>query len=995
MAPALLLAALLGTQAPGMLGASPQTGTLRLETVFPRLAGKNHVRWWSFDWRHVDFHPVEGGAAVRLYFYENERTVAQLAKAFTTEAYRDFVRVFGYTPSRRIPYLVYNSHVEFESTNAFFVSEHVLGVTSTVDLTMALPYWGEHRRFVHVMRHELAHQFTIQLVRDRTARLGCNALEKYPLWFIEGIAQFFALEGRLTGEVRTALADRLLDRPDSRRGGLPRFFAEGPLSFERIYLVGHAQVVFLEETGGAGTVRMLLDAATRMCGAETAGNGKPVLTGFAQIVGERLGLAPDTIEERWRAWVGDKMAPQIAARQPMGLLPKLTEIGDGEIDAYALGPDRRTIFYRTMDRQTGRARLFLQDLREPGARVKVSEDERLGLVSFHPGGRRVTAVGDGVIAYIGRADASDVLFVRRYERRRRNGRLELSLGPVTAHDLWRSHGLIEMGDPAVRPSDGAVAFVGLDQRSGFLDVFVVEDPLRVGAAPRPITDDPYAERELAFDARGGLLYLSDGTPHGGYALFRLPAGTAGGTDAARQLLAFADNGEIAEPHATADGTVYFSAAPVDVPQIHALRVVEGAPAAPVALTDVATALRSPAIDDRGDLIAIAYEAGQRFMVRVPHKSWRSDAVAAALAPAGAPRPLPLETAEARIADESDYAPYNLRNYRVDQLFAFGGTGPFLLGFASVSDILRDHVGGIQIEVLGSFRRTNGMLFFIDRSGRFGFGGAAFVRTGVQLLSKPADLFAPIEGFLLQRAGASAILEYPFGFYTRLELFGGPQAVRALDFTDPTTDFARQESRTRPAFELGGRLTLDTLRMAAPVGPTDGVSVILETAATQRFRQESPFGTAAAEISAFRSLSPSDRFYLFVRLAGGTGFGGRLAEQFYVPPVYNNRAYPEGSFDVFGRGYYLATAELRFPLDALIPFIAYVEGVLGGDFGAVVFDWKDGWRSRVGASVVGLNFGLAPFFEIRLHFARPFDVGSTMPADEWLTHLAIMTPFLFF
>jgi hypothetical protein len=82
---------------------------------------------------------------------------------FSEEARVEFEAVverFNYKPETQIPYILYNTHQEFEQTNLWMgISEHVLGVTSTTDLKMGLAYWGDHARFRHVSLHEMVHQW--------------------------------------------------------------------------------------------------------------------------------------------------------------------------------------------------------------------------------------------------------------------------------------------------------------------------------------------------------------------------------------------------------------------------------------------------------------------------------------------------------------------------------------------------------------------------------------------------------------------------------------------------------------------------------------------------------------------------------------------------------------------------------------------------------------------------------------------------------------------
>ncbi|HSP78382.1 MAG TPA: hypothetical protein VLQ93_07630, partial [Myxococcaceae bacterium] len=333
-------------------------GESKLETVFPSLPGKNNVRWWEFDWKWTEFIPVAKGAPVRLYFYELEREVARTSKPFIAQAYTDFTERFAYVPSQRIPFLLYNSHFEFESTRAFFVSETVLGVTSTKDLTMALPYWGEHQRFQHVMRHELAHQFTIQkLIDEGHARGGCNPIVFLPLWFVEGVAERFSLE-ELTPEVRAVIADRLLERGRDKPEGLPDFFAEGRMDYESVYLLGHARVRHLDEEYGENTVRRILEATPRLCRSGFGGFGfvpAPTVGSFEGLVASVVGARPEIISQRWKRWAREQVQPALEARHPFAALELFEEPGSGDIDSFSLSPDGRVLFYRMVDLDSGMA----------------------------------------------------------------------------------------------------------------------------------------------------------------------------------------------------------------------------------------------------------------------------------------------------------------------------------------------------------------------------------------------------------------------------------------------------------------------------------------------------------------------------------------------------------------------------------------------------------------------------------------------------------------
>src|SRR5690554_1393375 len=67
---------------------------------------------------------------------------------------------------------------------------------SPADLTLSLPFFGDLQQFKHTSAHELAHAFTVQLIRSEGEARGTGGgLGALPLWFIEGLAEYAAYGG--------------------------------------------------------------------------------------------------------------------------------------------------------------------------------------------------------------------------------------------------------------------------------------------------------------------------------------------------------------------------------------------------------------------------------------------------------------------------------------------------------------------------------------------------------------------------------------------------------------------------------------------------------------------------------------------------------------------------------------------------------------------------------------------------------------------------------
>jgi hypothetical protein len=286
--------------------------------VAPRRAGQNRVRHTQFEWRHLDLTipagsdplsqrldetcpDLKAAKGVRLYFYEGERSVAQRAAPAITAVFRELACRFDHVPEEQLPYVLYSSYREFLTTNIFPVQEGVLGVTGTEDLKLTLPYFGDARLFEEVSAHEMAHQFTIDKVRAVAERQEARGdpLRELPLWFVEGLAEYYAHRG--VDQEAEMLARDLAVNPDPEVGYVMLdFFADRPFSGLWTYKLGQVRCAFLEETFGEGTIQRILETASRMV---TGSKESPRLDGFAPLLAEVTGANETQLAAGFAEWI--------------------------------------------------------------------------------------------------------------------------------------------------------------------------------------------------------------------------------------------------------------------------------------------------------------------------------------------------------------------------------------------------------------------------------------------------------------------------------------------------------------------------------------------------------------------------------------------------------------------------------------------------------------------------------------------------------------------
>ena len=531
--------------ATAFLTAVPVLAFAQQTVVLPQTAGQNQVRWDKFDWEYVDLLTTKDkseGAGLRLYYYKGEKDAAERAAAAVEEEYRWLSEQFDYKPTIKIPYILYNSHGELEQTNIFQIGESTLGVTSPEDLRMTTAYWGDHSRFRHVSLHEMVHQFTIQKVNSvaEKARAYGSPLQKMPLWFIEGLAEYYSTPGGMDSEAEEYLRD-LVANPDPYRGyALPAFLSDEQRSFIFTYKLGQGRCYFLAETYGKQKLQDILATSYRMRGwRRTLGTGaggvdnkannppsmrRDRVLEFDELLERVTGDPPDKMQAKWEDWLKRRYYKQyLAATQKFSDF-KEVEAARRYPDAFVVSPDGNAMIYRGIEPVTGKTHLWLIDPRDPFSQSELVEDGRPGVDTLHYFDRPVAAISEDRIVYVARKGRGDVLRILNYKHSSRDAedgnrirtRAHFRIGGGRRTYDPASAKIRELGSPVFSPDRTKLAVVGLDA-SGITDVWTLE--LKSGKWTR-LTNDSYAEKEIDWGP-AGIVVSSDATETRTYNLFLL------------------------------------------------------------------------------------------------------------------------------------------------------------------------------------------------------------------------------------------------------------------------------------------------------------------------------------------------------------------------------------------------------------------------------------------------------------------------------------------
>ncbi len=982
--------------------------------VIPQRPGKNSVRYFDYNWRDFDFLEEDGSSGVRFYFYDREYPVARIAAGLVRQTWGYLTDRFNYKPSFKVPYILYNTYREFLETNVFQLQEGTLGVTSPQDLRMTLPYFGDRQLFQETSAHEMTHQFHIQKVAERAHTAGLESpIGQFPLWFTEGLAEYYAHGQAMDAETDMFLRDIVLNPIGEIGYDFPSLIEDRPYAYLYTYKYGQARLIFLAETYGERVIQAVLDQSPRLAGTARRGEARE---GFAQLLARIAGEQPAQMDARWRTWARRRTLPSyLSSRQD---LPDVTELKlPDELDAFTSTRDGNLLFYRGVERESGRAKLVLIDRRDPTSGTRVAIDQHPGTESLHIVFRSVMAVHDDHIAWFAQSGESDVLRLRSLKRRATKDRdsprirYDLDLGPEREIRVV-ADGIIEAGDPSFSPDGKRLAFYGLD-RTGKIDIYLLDLQAAQPHAER-LTEDLYSERDLSW-GEDGIVYASDATESGKYNLFRIDPDTR-----TRVRLTDAPVDQ-RYPVALAGGAVIYSSSAGGK---HDLWFLQNGRTRRI--TDFATGLSHPGLSPAG-LYGVAFYGARFRLLEVTSPDLlaieEQDAIPAAyLSTINQPQTFPDEPIP---SPAFIYNPFDLgKNWRIEGGGAqIGGAGvgfaPVGAGAVSFADILRDRSFLVSLAIYGSFDLTDAIAFYIDRAHRLQYGFGLFntfqqgrdtrfpSATQCGLLPSPGTQPFACQVFYLQRQfGAQGLLSYPFSTFSRVE---GEVRVQGISrsLVDNGVVDANYNGANLPASELNAITGFDpeiestfswgydTTRYGPVSGAIGGGSVLLQVGAGYLPARGEPF--AFLQEDAIYTIQVAGRAKISGRAALGLAQGSRFGRHFYLSSFDNLRGFRFTDPKLLGDAYYVSQAEFAFPLDALVRFAIFsgITGIVGLDFGGVIetntayrnrggnrFNaaLAEAWANRTADYVLGANFGLGPF-ELRVQFAHGIDIGGIIPETD--------------
>ncbi|HEY3216235.1 MAG TPA: hypothetical protein VGK93_07045 [Candidatus Eisenbacteria bacterium] len=429
--------------------------------------GQNKVQYRRYDWRSITSDHFE------VYFYTGLDSLARRVLDLAEKTNGMLSARMGHTLGRRVPIVLYGSHNDFAQTNVTpeLIDAGTGGFTELLRNRVVLPFTGSYEDLRHVVVHELTHAFMFDLIYGGSAGslIGRQSFYQVPLWFAEGLAEYFSLGMEPNAE--------MFLRDGAIAGYLP------PLRYSGGYIVykqGQSALGYLVDRFGDERLRDLLQRIRAMHSFEGA---------FQRSVGTPV----EKFDQQWREWLKKRYWPTVATKEdPERFARRLTDHRRDESNlntAPAVSPQGDRIAFFSDRRQY--TDVYIMSAFDGKVLRRVIRGERnvqfesipsfRSSLTWSPDGRRLgLAVKSG---------GRDVLYVVSAK----NGRI-LQRIDVGCEALYY---------PAWSPVGDSLVVVGV--REGRSDLWLVG--LRDRAITR-LTDDTYDEKEPAWKPDGRTLTFS-------------------------------------------------------------------------------------------------------------------------------------------------------------------------------------------------------------------------------------------------------------------------------------------------------------------------------------------------------------------------------------------------------------------------------------------------------------------------------------------------------
>ncbi len=436
--------------------------------------GRNKVQYTKFNWQILETEHFN------IYYYSDMKEAAEKGAAFAEEGFRDLEKRFNYSITRRIPLILYSSHLHFQQTNVSpgFIPEGVGGFFEFMKGRVVVPGNGDFRRFRRVIRHELVHVFMHAKLYNLARRYDRAEPAAPPLWFTEGLAEFWSGGWDSQGEM--VLKDAVLH---NYVVGLQDIVQVRGTYF--MYKLGQDILTYISHHFGDDKILLLMENFWKY-------------DQFEQSFKETLGLSYRQFDEAYLPDLKKRFYPKLADEDfNAAVCPTIVR------DGYNFKP----VYYKSGGKEyvisTGNRDGYSSIYQSPlQALAPEQKDKRKRIIkgeasskfeAFHLFSSKIDVNDAGILTFSAKSGASDILYL-----------FDLNTDTVSAS--LRFGNIVGIASPAWSGDGTEIVFSGLSC-DGQLDLYTYHT---VRKKLTRLTDDFYADYDPVFSPGGKYIAFSSG-----------------------------------------------------------------------------------------------------------------------------------------------------------------------------------------------------------------------------------------------------------------------------------------------------------------------------------------------------------------------------------------------------------------------------------------------------------------------------------------------------
>ncbi|MEE9167938.1 MAG: hypothetical protein V3U24_10835, partial [Candidatus Neomarinimicrobiota bacterium] len=340
--------------------------------------GRNKIQYHPFSWNVLSTPHFE------IYYYEEEAELAAVGAHFAEEAFRDLEKKFNFTLVKKVPLIFYSSHLHFQQTNTipYLIPEGVGGFFEFVKGRVVIPYDGSTYQFKRVIIHELVHVFMHNKVAHILSLHNVVTYRSPPLWFTEGLAEFWASRWDSKSEmvIRDALLNDYLvplDRLDLASSGF------------LLYKEGQSFLRFIDSVYGTDKILLIMEGIWKD-------------NDFYEVIELTLGKDFSEIVDEWKYWYKKRIYPLLDTKDVarVASLP-VTEQGLSSAPVYYSSEDVDNVIFLT--NRTGYSDIYIQvlplDFQGTSPELLLKGERKAELESLHFLRTGIDVNSEGVLVF--------------------------------------------------------------------------------------------------------------------------------------------------------------------------------------------------------------------------------------------------------------------------------------------------------------------------------------------------------------------------------------------------------------------------------------------------------------------------------------------------------------------------------------------------------------------------------------------------------------------